>query len=330
MKTYIYLTIFLFSLISYSQESLKKRYYISTDTTKIKIMESMTIKYDRMTIKQKDTLKKKFPLDSILTYTYDEIINGKKSKSTKTITVTEEFYKNQNIKKDTLSSDFKNFRIVRANVKYDNEENKLYINPWLIKYKKSEGKIKKVKNGELIVKNKTEKDTLEYKHREKVYYLNLENREIVSLWFNEGVVSSFAIPIKYRFRGKEGLDEDFTASFNVNLFLGYAIGKTYFTQRNKIGVKSNTWKVTFGGILGTSTIELDSNNTSLDLAPLTSDESFVKGLASLGFGATFSYNKINLGVFLGQDYAIGENADKWNYNKEPWLGIGLGYSLFKL
>jgi len=63
---------------------------------------------------------------------------------------------------------------------------------------------------------------------------------------------------------------------------------------------------------------------------LSEDVKITKGLASIGFGLAYSYNKINIGGFVGWDYAIGLDSEKWNYNKQPWIGIAIGYSLFNL
>jgi hypothetical protein len=136
------------------------------------------------------------------------------------------------------------------------------------------------------------------------------------------------LPIKYRFKGKDGLKEDFSASINGNILFGYSIGRTSFFYQEKVGNKSNTLKLTCGLLLGASTVTLNSSNTSKAAVPIVEDVEIVKGLATIGYGVSFSYNKINLGVFSGYDYAIGEEASKWNYNKKPWLGIAVGYLLF--
>ncbi|WP_281989730.1 hypothetical protein [Aquimarina aggregata] len=43
----------------------------------------------------------------------------------------------------------------------------------------------------------------------------------------------------------------------------------------------------------------------------------------------YAYNKINLGVFVGWDKIVGANRDNWLYNDKAWLGVALGYDLFK-
>ena len=73
---------------------------------------------------------------------------------------------------------------------------------------------------------------------------------------------------------------------------------------------------------------LGRTNTHLSLEAITDDSEITKGLGSLAFGMTASYNKINGGLFFGADYAVGQKAEIWNHNKKPWLGIGFGYKIF--
>ena len=94
-----------------------------------------------------------------------------------------------------------------------------------------------------------------------------------------------------------------------------------------MGNRSNTWKITGGLLFGASTVVLNQSNTSNDAFPLDKDSNITKGLGSIGIGVGFAFNKINFGVFAGSDYAIGDDSEKWNYNKKPWLGIAIGYSL---
>ena len=82
-----------------------------------------------------------------------------------------------------------------------------------------------------------------------------------------------------------------------------------------------------GLLSGASTVTLNSSNTSSPITPLGEDVELTKGLVSLGAGFAYSYNKINIGGFLGYDFAIGEDASKWNYNKRLWIGFAIGYSL---
>lgn len=165
-----------------------------------------------------------------------------------------------------------------------------------------------------------------------LYYYQLTNRQTISLHFTDFTVSALTLPLKYRFKGSSNskdFSEEFTTAINLNLFLGPTIcGKTTFHYREKVGNISNTSKLTIGAIIGASTVTLDKVNTSAAAKPILDDTKIIKGLASCGLGAVYSYNKITGGAFVGWDFSVGDNSTSWNYNKQPWLGIAIGYSLF--
>lgn len=160
-----------------------------------------------------------------------------------------------------------------------------------------------------------------------IYFYELENRKNIKLTTKSISVNAVTIPLKYRFKGKNGLGEEFSTGVNGNLFVGYSIGKTNFMYLEEVGTKENTWNITFGALFGVSSVKLNKTNTNLSLEAITDDSEITKGLGSLAFGMTASYNK-NGGLFFGADYAVGQKADIWNHNKKPWLGIGFGYKIF--
>ncbi len=306
----IIVTVMFLGFIGFSQETFKTAYFVKQNRgNSLKIKMDKKVKYDELSPDEKESLvHDKFPpLGESLSYTTEQVVNGKKVQVLKTIVITEEFYKKQtNIIKPTVVQ-FKGTKKVSA--KLEDKTGRLFLN------EKSDNNIYRKtsdsKNG--------------------VYYIDLKNREYVWLPFTELTFTSLTLPLKYRFKNKgENLEEDFTSAINLNFFLGLTYGNTKFIRREKVNDKMNTWKLTGGLILGTSTVTLNANNTTLAVAPLAANESLTKGLFSLGLGATYAFNNFNLGIFYGWDYSIGENADKWNYNKEPWLGIGIGYSLFKI
>lgn len=159
---------------------------------------------------------------------------------------------------------------------------------------------------------------------EKAYFYQLTSGQQFRLKFSEWSVSALTVPIKYRFKQK-GIDEDFSTAINFNMFIGRSFGKTNFMYRKEVDNKINNWKISGGVIIGASTITLVKDNTS----EFIGNKEFNKGLFSIGFGGAYSFNNINFGLFYGWDYGIGKSADTWNYNKKPWLGIAIGYSILK-
>lgn len=287
------------------QESFKKRYVIRK-AGDFPLKESVIIKYKDLEPSKRDSIKAKFPIGSKISTVIERRISGKKVSVNEEITVGEEFWHNQTVEENIIveisTYPIKCFALI--------EDNKVWINPFL---KRKDGG----KYGDYA--------------KRKVYFYELENRQNLKLWFNEWTVSPLTIPIKYRFgteseNGKK-IDPELTAGINANLFAGWTLGRTNFFHRKKVGNLSNNLRLTIGAILGVSTIELNKSNTN----PALPDETkLTKGLASLGSGLTISYNKINFGAFIGWDFGVGNQSNNWNYNKKPWVGLGVGYGiLFK-
>jgi len=285
---------------SNAQESFKKKYFIPTKLANgILLQKDTIIMFDNMNDKElKSTLKKYEDLDYVDVVS-EEIIDGKKVSITRRVKVDSAYKKSLSANRVINVTDSG----ILGFVKFE-EDGKLLVNRYL----------KRDNDGKYT--------------RYPTNYFQLLNRQVVTLSFREIAVSALVIPIKYRFKGRNGLQEDFSTAFNANLFGGYTWGKSNFFHQEKVGNKVNTHKFTIGLFLGTSTVVLDKNNTSLDANPLVGDEKLTKGIASFGIGATYAFNKINVGIFGGKDYAIGDYSSKWNYNIEPWIGLAIGYSLF--
>ena len=294
MKNYIILITIFFSLNFYAQESFLKEYKISINNCCHKLYYNDivdTIKFKDFTFDEKKKFKEKYIENTLINYTSEEIINGEKVILNNSIFIDSDFYKKQTktIPKEVLNN---NFSHKKGHVKMVGD--KLYINQ---------------------VESK------------KVYFYKLISGQEFRLSFSEWTVSALTIPIKYRFKQKalpKDIEEDFASSININMFIGRSFGKTNFMYRKKVDNKINTWKLSGGLIIGTSTITLTSNNTSASNNPINENDTFNKGLLSIGFGGAYSFNAINFGFFYGWDYGIGESANSWNYNKKPWLGLAIG------
>lgn len=258
------------------------------------------VKFSDLNPKQQDSIRKTFEGFKTVEYTTTKTIKGKSVEVKKIDTINDKFFENQ---KYSMTVNPNRNEVVKAFVKFSDDKNKIIINPFISK-----------------------SDTIN-----STYFITLKNRHKEWLPFTEFTVSSVTIPLKYRFKDESNdIGEEFTSAINLNFLLGYSYGNTSFMFRDKVGNKSNTWKLSGGIILGASTVKLNNSNTSSAEVSIESGNTIDQGLFSLGFGATYSFNKLNFGVFYGWDYSLGDASDKWNYNGLPWLGVGVGYSLFKI
>ncbi|NVK64917.1 MAG: hypothetical protein HWE22_10040 [Flavobacteriales bacterium] len=125
------------------------------------------------------------------------------------------------------------------------------------------------------------------------------------------------LPFKARIQSGKA---DFSGSLNIN----NAIGITY-------GHKS--WrKFIFSTILsyGISSTVIDSLSVSRNHNRLTSSNTFPT--LTLAVGQVVTFDKVQIGVFIGMDRLSRQNQDTygWTYNGDPWLSVGFGYSIFSI
>lgn len=165
------------------------------------------------------------------------------------------------------------------------------------------------------------------------FFYELENRQTVRFPFRAVSFGAITIPLQYRLpytagNGQE-IEGDFATGPAAALYGGYTWGKARYTYlkhaENEIQRDRSFTLATFVGV---STAEVDSAS-SLSAAEPLSGKSTV-GVASLGATGLFSYRGVEAGLFLGMDFAGGSAGKKWDYDRRPWVGLGVGFNLWSL
>jgi len=125
------------------------------------------------------------------------------------------------------------------------------------------------------------------------------------------------IPAKLRFgNGGKGDDARYFR-FEGNLSLGLSGGYKYsFGEDGKYAIN------TLVGFTVAS-VTVDSLTTKGRVNSNTSAASF-----SPHFGLVFDVQSFQFGLYTGIDFLYGEPNKYWVYRNQPWLGIGIRYSLF--
>ena len=70
-------------------------------------------------------------------------------------------------------------------------------------------------------------------------------------------------------------------------------------------------------VFGLSALEIDSASTSLRGENALKSSRTVPTFTT-GFGAVLDLNDFNIGCFLGWDFDLGSNGQKWNYSNDLW------------
>ena len=160
------------------------------------------------------------------------------------------------------------------------------------------------------------------------YYLKLKNREYASFWFNCVEGGALTIPFKYRpkfTKNNVDISDQFTADLNIGAYLGYSFGKIKYMYRKNEDKEPSKWLVSIGPFLSVSRVEIDSLTSLSATKPLKVKQEIAT--VSPGIGLMASIYNFRFGVFLGNDLAIGQTAQKWDYHNRWWWGFGLGYNI---
>lgn len=137
---------------------------------------------------------------------------------------------------------------------------------------------------------------------------------------------ALTIPLKIYLDRKESSIPDGTNNIvvdaNVSLFVGRQWGWHGFDSKGE--VKSRRFS-SINFLLGAGRVTLGDGNTTSN--PLDMDLSILT--VNTGLAYSFVFNKFNVFAAAGFDIPTTSEGRRWIFDKKPWLGIGLGYSVFK-
>lgn len=146
----------------------------------------------------------------------------------------------------------------------------------------------------------------------KYFLMEMEDfNKMTSKFFGSkhSVVWGFStIPVKLRFKN-ESSDFDFETGFTLGVNAGY--------EKGIKGRKDQSWAILAG--FGVSTVEVYR----------TGEEPGTSGAFTPSLGVLYAFENFQIGVFTGVDIIGGAEGDSWGYNNKPWLGIGMGFTLFQ-
>ncbi|MGD1957710.1 MAG: hypothetical protein ACFB2Y_02595 [Fulvivirga sp.] len=147
------------------------------------------------------------------------------------------------------------------------------------------------------------------------------------------VLQAVSIPFKYRF-ARTGTRYRISTGVNVGIARGWKRSKTEYTPvffRPDLAKDAKidnhilrTRSFTFAYFGGLTVVELNAANTD---ETVMSDRD-VLGLTA-GIMYVYSINKLNLGLALGSDIGLSDDAKDWDYQYVPWLGFVFSLEFIK-
>jgi hypothetical protein len=131
---------------------------------------------------------------------------------------------------------------------------------------------------------------------------------------NHSFVWGFSLlPIKLRF-GDANRPFNYETGFSLGTNAGYE-------YQIKSRVKQSVGLL-FG--IGISTVGITPETVNNYI-----DKTTTVGALTPSLGLVYSYENFQIGVFSGYDIIPGELGKNWQYRNSPWLGLGLGFTIFQ-
>lgn len=136
--------------------------------------------------------------------------------------------------------------------------------------------------------------------------------------------SAITIPIKAYLTSQSDSMANFTNNIEADFNIAVTYGKSweqYLFKQGKEPKLTNTQNLfVFTGI---NKLELNKKNTDGK-----NDGDNILSF-STGVGYQYGYGKLGLSFLLGVDIPVSSMRKNWVFKHQPWLGVGVGYSIFK-
>jgi hypothetical protein len=141
------------------------------------------------------------------------------------------------------------------------------------------------------------------------------------------VFQALTIPLKVRF-GQGSAPYEAEGSINFGVAFGWKFThheyQNFYHGKTRLFVNSenNHYSITPGIFVGPGVVELTANNSHV-----TDD----RNVLSIAYGAmlVFGINRLNIGLALGFDNAVGNKDQNWIYQGAPWLGMTISFDLIQ-
>lgn len=161
----------------------------------------------------------------------------------------------------------------------------------------------------------------------QLVYIQLPVNEKVILTHLHTKWSAITIPFTIRPEIKNRLNSQVTSEFKIGT--AFSLNHDWDVYKNRrIDVKKNTYGFSTGLGFGLGLVTLNNGSTQFSGANYDNEEEGLVFFITPGIGLNIRGFKI-LG-FYGWDIGLTKNTKDWNYNKRPYIGIGLGFDFWTM
>ncbi|HBI00915.1 MAG TPA: hypothetical protein PLL09_10025 [Flavobacterium sp.] len=161
----------------------------------------------------------------------------------------------------------------------------------------------------------------------QMVYISLPVHEELLLTHLHTKWSAITIPFTIRPAIKNRLNSQVTSELKIGTSFSLNYDWEYYKNR-RLDIKTRTYGISAGLGFGLGRVKLDEGSTQLSGANYTNEEEGLILFITPGVGLNIRGFKV-LG-FYGWDIGLTKNTNDWNYNRKPYIGIGLGFDFWTL
>jgi hypothetical protein len=137
-------------------------------------------------------------------------------------------------------------------------------------------------------------------------------------------VNAITIPLKVYLTDQSNQLVSFTNNIETDVNVAFSLGKSWEKYSYKKGREpklTNTQNLY--GFLGLNKLELNEKNTD----GINDGDNILSIISGIGY--QYGYGKLGVSLLLGMDLPTSSIGQNWVFKYQTWLGIGIGYSIFK-
>jgi hypothetical protein len=158
----------------------------------------------------------------------------------------------------------------------------------------------------------------------KKFYLKIPENSRIILTRSFVKWSAITIPFAIRPALNDTIGSKITADLKIGASVSYNFNWETFKNR-RIEAKKSVLGISGGIGFGFSKVTLDKSSTSLSEKPYENSEDGLAFFITPGIG--INLKGFQIVGFYGWDIGLTKNVSDWNYNKRPYLGLGLGIDI---
>ncbi len=161
-------------------------------------------------------------------------------------------------------------------------------------------------------------------NRGKIRRLYIDVTQGVKINRQSWKVSALTTPIKVYLTNQSDSLKSFSNNIETDVNIAFTFGKSWekFSYKKGSEPKLTNTQNAFA-FFGLNKLSLTKKNTDG-----RNDGDNILSFSS-GLGYQYGYGKLGLSLLLGIDLPTSSIGQNWVFKYQPWLGVGIGYSIFK-